>query len=299
MRPTNIHDICINEDSLRSLKESGIQENVWNVDVNALDPVTFKDCYADGHNQSDRVAGEWLLLNFKYMCPTTIDSDVFVGKNDIEMDAWTRLTFEKDEEPVDASAVMPVLEASGLDYYGPGDYNSDHKWPCLEVITASLDGESWDATDAISEVDALLEPVGWELGSIVGRIAPSVPESDGVYRRVSVWTVVPLGHDDRDDRDDDDSEWPGDEDGWHGILLNHVFVVDEERSAEVLDAAGLRVLKHEDTGTVVAQVTFCGMSNGAYCARAGFLLAAERGWPILTEKGWRRGLPRPANRRTR
>ena len=58
--------------------------------------------------------------------------------------------------------------------------------------------------------------------------------------------------------------------------------------ASVLDEAGFRVLKHEDTGTVIAQVGFCGMSNEANRARAGFLLAVDRGWPILTDKGWRR-----------
>ncbi len=185
MRSTNIHNIYINSDILAALKESGIQENIWDVNVDTLDTVTFKECYADGHNASDQVAKEWLLTNFKYMCPAVIDSDVLVDKSGDDYDKWSRLEFAPDE------------------------------------------GE-----------------------------------------------------------DEDDSE--DYEDGWHGILLTSVFIVDEERDAEVLDAAGFRVLKHEDTGTVIAQVTFCGMSNEVNRARAGFLLAVERGWPILTEKGWRR-----------
>lgn len=188
MRPTNIHNIFINQDILRAFKESGVQENIWDVDVDELDTVTFKDCYADGHNPSDRVAGDWLLLNFKAVCPATIDSDVFVGKDNIDDMSWSRLEFEQEDE-------------------------------------------------------------------------------------------------DEDEDEDDSDDY---EDGWQGILLTHVFLVDEERDASILDEAGFRVLKHEDTGTVIAQVTFCGMSNEANRARAGFLLAVERGWPILTEKGWRR-----------
>ena len=280
MRPTNIHNIFINQDILRAFKESGVQENIWDVDADALDTVTFKDCYADGHNQSDRVAGEWCLLNFKHMCPTTIDSDVFVGKNDMEMDAWSRLEFEQEEEqeePVDADNVLAVLEASGLEYYAPGDF--EDSWPCVK-LTATLneDGE-WAQRLVDLEVESHLEVVGWQLGSIctVSR-RPSAPTNE----RVETWTVVPLGHKDEDEDSDDY------EDGWHGILLTSVFIVDKERDASVLDEAGFRVLKHEDTGTVIAQVTFCGMSNEADRARAGFLLAVDRGWPILTEKGWRR-----------
>lgn len=185
MRPTNIHNIVINQDILRAFTESGVQENIWDVDVDALDTVTFKDCYADGHNQSDRVAGEWCLLNFKHMCPTTIDSDVFVGKDNVDDMSWSRLEFEQEDE-------------------------------------------------------------------------------------------------------DEDGYEDGYEDGWYGILLTHVFLVEEERDASILDEAGFRVLKHEDTGTVIAQVSFCGMSNEANRARAGFLFAVVRGWPILTDKGWRR-----------
>ena len=190
MRPTNVYQVYnyINGDEAKAALWSQVPVHIWDVDVDELDTVTFKDCYADGHNPSDRVAGEWLLLNFKYMCPTTIDSDVFIDKDNVDDMSWSRLEFEQEEED-----------------------------------------------------------------------------------------------EDEDENDSDDYE-----DGWHGILLTHVFLVEEERDASILDEAGFRVLKHEDTGTVIAQVGFCGMSNEANRARAGFLLAVERGWPILTEKGWRR-----------
>lgn len=274
MRPTNIHNIFINQDILRAFKESGVQENIWDVDVDALDTVTFKDCYADGHNQSDRVAGEWCLLNFKYMCPAVVDSDVLVDKSGDDCYKWSRLGFEQEKEHVDTDDVLAVLDASGLVYFNPGDF--DDEWPCVRLTaTRNEDGE-WAQRLVDLEVESHLEVVGWQLGSIyaVSR-RPNAPANE----RVETWSVVPLGHED----DSDDYE-----DGWYGILLNHVFIVDEERDAAILNEAGFRVLKHEDTGTVIAQVTFCGMSNEANRARAGFLLAVERGWPILTEKGWRR-----------
>lgn len=275
MRPTNIHNISINQDILRAFKESGVQENIWDVDADALDTVTFKDCYADGHNQSDRVAGEWCLLNFKHMCPTTVDSDVFVGKDNVDDMSWSRLEFEQ-EEPVDASEVLPILEATGLTVYGPGEYE-DCKWPCVELTDARY-AKPDELT--VETVDEILQPKGWEISAAVDQV--SLTTVDGRKVRTVVWSVVPL---DVSDKDEDSDDY---EDGWQGILLTHVFIVDEARDASVLDEAGFRVLKHEDTGTVIAQVTFCGMSNEANRARAGFLLAVERGWPILTEKGWRR-----------
>ena len=273
MRPTNIHNSFINQDIRRAVTESGVQENIWDVDVDALDTVTFKDCYADGHNQSDRVAGEWLLLNFKYMCPATIDSDVLVDKSGDDY-KWSRLEFEQ-EEPVDASEVLPILEATGLTVYGPGEYE-DCKWPCVELTDVRY-AKSDELT--VETVDEILQPKGWEISAAVDHM--SLTTVDGCKVRTVVWSVVPI------DRAEDEDE-DGYEDGWHGILLNSVFLVDEERDAAILNEAGFRVLKHEDTGTVIAQVTFCGMSNEANRARAGFLLAVERGWPILTEKGWRR-----------
>lgn len=259
MRPTNTYQVhnYINGDETKAALWSKVPVHIWDVEFDELDPITFKDCYSDGHNASDNVASQWLLANFKSMCPVTIDSDVLVDKNNYEEEKWSRLTFEQDEEPVDASAVLAILKASGLDYYEPGEYD-DCKWPCVDLVVGA------DAL-GISEVDALLKPAGWGTWACLDS---------------STWSVAPLDHDEDDNNDS--------EDGWHGILLNRVFLVDEERDAEVLDAAGFRILKHEDTGTVVAQVTFCGMSNEAYRARAGFLLAVERGWPILTEKGWRR-----------
>lgn len=281
MRPTNIHNIFINQDILRAFKESGVQENIWDVDVDELDTVTFKDCYADGHNQSDRVAGEWCLLNFKYMCPTTIDSDVLVGKDKVDDMSWSRLEFEQEEEVVtatlseaDKESVKTLLEPLGYTVYEREDVGL-----CVDMLTTSEDGVVWNTTDKISEIDALLQPTSCELGEVVESFTRSADPAEWVV----IWTVVPLDAGDEDEDDSDDYE-----DGWHGILLTRVFLVDEERYASVLDEAGFRVLKHEDTGTVITQVTFCGMSNEANRARAGFLLAVERGWPILTEKGWRR-----------
>lgn len=278
MRPTNIHNIFINQDILRAFKESGVQENIWDVDVDALDTVTFKDCYADGHNQSDRVAGEWLLLNFKYMCPTTIDSDVLVDKSGDDY-KWSRLEFEPADVPVfDAEEAEAALKAAGYTVYEREDVGL-----CVEVTTTSEDGVVWNSTDKITEIDALLQPTGCELGEVVdtSTLRPW-PCNGEPAEMLTIWTVV-LAAGDEDEDDSDDYE-----DGWQGILLTHVFIVDEERDAAILNEAGFRVLKHEDTGTVIAQVTFCGMSNEANRARAGFLLAVERGWPILTEKGWRR-----------
>lgn len=279
MRPTNVYQVhnYINGDEAKAALWSKVPVHIWDVDVDALDTVTFKDCYADGHNPSDRVAGEWLLLNFKYMCPTAIDSDVFVGKDNVDDMAWSRLEFEQDEEPVDASEVLPILEATGLTVYGPGEYE-DCKWPCVE-LTDSRYAEPDELT--VQAVDELLQPAGWDIRTAIDSM--TLKTADGRTKRVVVWSVVPLDVSDEDEDDSDDYE-----DGWQGILLTHVFLVDEERDAEVLDAAGFRVLKHEDTGTVIAQVTFCGMSNEANRAHAGFLLAVDRGWPILTEKGWRR-----------
>lgn len=289
MRPTNIHNIYINQDILRAFKESGVQENIWDVDADALDTVTFKDCYADGHNQSDRVAGEWLLLNFKYMCPTTIDSDVLVDKSGDDY-KWSRLEFEQEEEETvtaplseaDKESVKTLLEPLGYAVYEREDVGL-----CVEVVTTSEDGVVWNTTDKIRTLDTLLSiGVGLELGEVVDTCTLRTwPYNGEPAEMLTIWTVVPLDAGEEDDEDEDSDDY---EDGWQGILLTCVFVVDEERDASVLDEAGFRVLKHEDTGTVIAQVAFCGMSNEANRARAGFLLAVERGWPILTEKGWRR-----------
>lgn len=283
MRPTNIHNIYINSDILAALKASGIQENIWDVDADTLDTVTFKDCYADGHNQSDRVAGEWLLLNFMYMCPAVIDSDVFVDKSGDDYDKWSRLEFEQ-EEPAD----VPVFDAeeaeAALKAAGYTVYEREDDGLCVEVTTTSTDGVVWNYKTG--EIDALLQPTGCELGEVVdtNTLRPW-PCNGEPAEKMAIWTVVPLDRSEDEDDGEDEDDY---EDGWHGILLTRVFLVDEERDAEVLDAAGFRVLKHEDTGTTVAQVTFCGMSNEVNRAHAGFLLAVERGWPILTEKGWRR-----------
>lgn len=276
MRPTNVYQVhnYINGDEARAALWSQVPVHIWDVDVDALDTVTFKDCYADGHNPSDRVAGDWLLLNFKAVCPATIDSDVFVGKDNVDDMSWVRLEFEQ-EEPVDASEVLPILEATGLTVYGPGEYE-DCKWPCVELTDARY-AKPDELT--VETVDEILQPKGWEISTAVDQV--SLTTVDGCKVRTVVWSVVPI------DRAEDEDE-DGYEDGWYGILLTHVFLVEEERDASILDEAGFRVLKHEDTGTVIAQVTFCGMSNEANRACAGFLLAVDRGWPILTEKGWRR-----------
>lgn len=291
MRPTNIHNIYINQDILRAFKESGVQENIWDVDVNELDTVTFKDCYADGHNQSDRVAGEWCLLNFKYMCPTTIDSDVFVGKDNVDDMSWSRLEFEQEEEEevtatlseADKESVKTLLEPLGYAVYEREDVGL-----CVEVTTTSTDGVVWNykSREKIRTLDTLLTVgTNLKLGEVVDIKALRAWQHNGEpAEMLAIWTIVS-----RQDEGEGEGEGEdGYEDGWYGILLTHVFLVEEERDASILDEAGFRVLKHEDTGTIIAQVTFCGMSNEANRARAGFLLAVERGWPIPTEKGWRR-----------
>lgn len=284
MRPTNIHNIYINRDILAALKASGIKENIWDVDRDTLDTVTFKECYADGHNASDQVAKEWLLANFKYMCPATIDSDVLVDKSG-DYYRWSRLEFEpeKVKTTIDASVVLPILEASGLKFYKPGEH--EDSWPCVDFTATLNEHGEWAQRLMDLEVEVHLEAVGWKLGRICGVLTPL---GDSPHERVETWSVVPFDYEGEDEDEDEDDDSDDYEDGWHGILLTRVFLVDEKRDAEVLDAAGFRVLEHEDTGTVVAQVTFCGMSNEVNRARAGLLLAVDRGWPILTEKGWRR-----------
>lgn len=272
MRPTSKHHVYLYSDNAEAKALwAALPTYVWEVELDEIDPITFKDLYPDNCNAKDDVAKQWLLANFKWMCPAIVDSDVLVDKNNYEEEKWSRLDFEKDDEPVDASAVISILEEAGIeDYYKPGDYDGC-KWPCVDLCG----GEDALGT---AEVDALLKPAGWETREILD--SAKWTDENGVERWSTTRSIVPLDH---EDDDSDESE-----DGWQGILLTHVFLVDEERDAEVLNAAGFRVLKHEDTGTVVAQVTFCGMSNEANRARAGFLLAVDRGWPILTDKGWRR-----------
>jgi hypothetical protein len=139
MRPTNKHQISIyyNGDKDKFDFWAKVPTHIWEVEVDKLEPVTFKECYADGYNASDRVAGDWLLANFKAICPTTIDSDVLVDKNDCEGEAWKRLDFEPRRPttsvcPVDAAPVLAVLKEFGCDYYEPGDH-CGHKWPCVEI----------------------------------------------------------------------------------------------------------------------------------------------------------------------
>lgn len=288
MRPTNVYQVhnYINGDEAKAALWSQVPVHIWDVDADALDTVTFKDCYADGHNASDQVAKEWLLANFKHMCPATIDSDVLVDKAG-DYYRWSRLEFEpeKVKATIDASVVLPILEASGLNFYKPGEH--EDSWPCVDFTATLNEHGEWAQRLMDLEVEVHLEAVGWKLGRICGVLTPL---GDSPYERVETWSVVPFDYEGEDEDEDEDEDDDSDdyEDGWHGILLISVFLVDEERDASVLDEAGFRVLKHEDTGTVVAQVTFCGMSNEANRARAGFLLAVERGWPILTEKGWRR-----------
>jgi hypothetical protein len=277
MRPTNKHHISIyyNGDKDKFDFWAKVPTYIWEVEADKLEPVTFKEVYADGCNASDRVAGDWLLANFAAICPTSIDSDVLVDKNDCgEGEKWERLNFEPEKAkgsvcPVDASPVLAVLGEFDYDYYEPGDH-CGHKWPCVEIDGLAL-------TDpAVERIHDLLLCYDWELNEVID--ADAAPP---------VWDMRPVGYtepefDDSDDSDDSD-------DGWQGILLTHVFLVDDgARDAKVLCGAGFRVLKHEATDTVIAQVTYCGMSNEVNRARAGFLLAVDRGWPILTSQGWRR-----------
>ena len=264
MRPTNKHQISIyyNGDKDKFDFWAKVPTHIWEVEVDKLEPVTFKEVYADGCNASDRVAGDWLLANFKAICPTTIDSDVLVDKNDCEGEAWKCLDFEPEETICPVDDVLAVLKETGLDYYEPGDH-CGHKWPCVEIRQAHRDED-------LGYVDSALGEIGWQRGD------KQAEDPDEI-----VYEVVP-----EDDGSDDSDDY---EDGWQNILLTHVFLVDDgERDAKVLCDAGFRVLKHEDTGTVIAQVTFCGMSNEVNRARAGFLLAVDRSWPILTSQGWRR-----------
>lgn len=268
MRPTNKHQINIYTDGDKTKADfwAQVPVHIWDVEADKLEPVTFKECYSDGCNASDQVASAWLLANFVAVCPAVIDSDVLVDKADCD-EKWERLTFEVKSEkrgvcPVDAAPVLAVLEEFGFDYYHPGDH-CGHEWPCVE-----MEGLTLTAPD-VDKLNDLLLLYGWELNEAIDKGSPAV------------WDMRPVNYTEPDDEDEY-------EDGWHGILLSHVFIVDDERDAAVLSAAGFRVLKHADTDTVIAQVTFCGMSNEVNRARAGFLLAVERGWPILTSQGWRR-----------
>jgi hypothetical protein len=196
MRPTNKHSVYTHRNTFEeTLAFDAAETHLWEVDVEAIPTVTFKDIYPDGHNEVDQPARDWLLAMFDYMCPVAVDSDVFSKVDKYEEDAWSRVELPTDE----------------------GD-----------------EGDEGDEAGA------------------------------------------------EDDEDEDD----GFEDGWHGILLSAVFVVKGEDYSDILNRAGFRVLQHEDTRTVVAQVTFCGMSNEHSRAHAGFLLCADRDWPILTKRGW-------------
>lgn len=278
MRPTNKYQVMAPYTEATYWPE--VPVHIWEVKLGEIDPVTFRECYADGHNASDTVASQWLLANFTSMCPCAIDSDVLVDKDKYEK--WTKLDFSK-EKVIEAEDVMSALADTDFNFYGPGEFD-DCEWPAVDLISQSQDKKEW-RTDT-TEINKVLAAVGWRLGkyNYVGR---SREGEDGTWYREVTRSVVPLEHnDDDDDYSDDDSD--AYEDGWHGILLSRVFLVDEDRDASILGAAGFRVLQHEDTGTCIAQVTFCGMSNEVNRARAGYLLAVDRGWPILTNKGWRR-----------
>jgi hypothetical protein len=185
MRPNNKYSVYTHRNTFEeTLAFDAAETHLWEVDVEEIPAVNFKDIYPDGHNEVDQTARDWLLAMFDYMCPIAVDSDVFSKVGKYEEDAWSRV--ESPTEGADA------------------------------------------------------------------------------------------------DEDEDD----GFEDGWHGILLSAVFVVKGEDYSDILNRAGFYVLQHEDTGTVVAQVGYCGMLNEHSRAHAGFLLCADRDWPILTKKGW-------------
>jgi len=201
MRPNNKYSVYTHRNTFEeTLAFDAAETNVWEVDVEAIPTVSFKDIYPDGYNEVDQTARDWLLAMFDYMCPVAVDSDVFskVDESEYEESTWRRIE-------------LPTEDAE--------------------------EGEGDDAD----------------------------------------------GAEDAEDAEDEDD---GFEDGWHGILLSAVFVVKEDFYTDILNRAGFYVLQHEDTGTVVAQVGYCGMSNEHSRAHAGFLLCADRDWPILTRRGW-------------
>jgi len=296
MRPTNKHHVNVYRDEVSAVLAT-IPTFVWEVKVDELEPVKFKDIYRDNCNAADDVASQWLLAEFDDMCPVAIDSDVLVDKSGNDYEKWTRVEFEDEDTIPDTTQVMAVIEAAygtspladaDLEYHEPDTYPYETcKWPAVELLSINADGRRWTLRDAGQKLAEDLQAVGWKLGRVIDSTTTvSFPSESSPMECRNVWTVVPVDYVESDDDDDDEDEW---EDGWHGILLSRVFIVDDdERDAEALVRAGFRVLKHEDTGTVVAQVTYCGMSNEASRARAGFNLAVEHSRPILTSQGWRR-----------
>jgi len=265
MRPNNKYSVYTHRNTFEeTLAFDAAETHLWEVDLDAIPTVNFKDIYPDGHNEVDQTARDWLLAMFDYMCPIAVDSSCFSQVNEHEEDAWHRVELATEETcPVEADAVIAVLKETGLDYYGPGDH-CGHKWPCVEIRQAHI------SEDKLL-VDLALDEIGWKRGA----------KQDENTEEIT-YEVVPQGADEDDTEDEDD----GFEDGWHGILLSAVFVVKEKFYTDILNRAGFYVLQHDDTGTVVAQVGYCGMSNEHSRAHAGFLLCADRDWPILTKRGW-------------
>ena len=270
-RPTNKYAINVGyfrEDGSAPFDQ--IPTFLWDVDNKDLAPIRFTDVYPDGFNAADDVVRDWLLLNFDAMGPAAICSEVLVKMDEYEEDGWTRVSPESapvEACPVDTKNVSAVLQETGLVCYDPYGY-CGHMWPCVEIRQAHRDED-------LGRVDCALEAIGWRRGS----------KRDENTEEIT-YEVVP--EDAEDTPDDDDDEGEEYEDGWHGILLSAVYIVEEDYNAQLIVRAGFRVLKHEDTDTIIAQVGYCGMSTEVSRAKAGFLLAVDRGWPVLTKNGWRR-----------
>lgn len=90
---------------------------------------------------------------------------------------------EQAVEPRDLSEVLALLEGAGLTCYA--DF-VEYGGPCVVLVTESSDGVVWNSTVKIREIDALLEPLGWELGDAMGW-----PVDDTHYRE-TLWSLVPL-----------------------------------------------------------------------------------------------------------
>jgi len=90
---------------------------------------------------------------------------------------------EQAVEPRDLRDVLALLEGAGLTCYA--DF-VEYEGPCVVLVTQSNDGVVWNSTAKIREIDAFLEPLGWELGEAMGW-----PVDDTHYRE-TLWSLVPL-----------------------------------------------------------------------------------------------------------
>ena len=90
---------------------------------------------------------------------------------------------ESVPEPAPVEAVLALLEGAGLTCYANC---VEYEGPCVILVTKSNDSVMWNSTAKIQEIDALLEPAGWELGKAVAWPV------FGTHERETLWTLVPL-----------------------------------------------------------------------------------------------------------